>query len=87
MEREIRDAEERAKAIIGDSDDNVFHFGGYGADWIKAQGQPRHISLHRSQNTILTKSPIHSPTFPRCIHPDGTPTSLVPNKRELHRDV
>ena len=38
MEREFREAEERAKAIITDSDDNVFHFSAYGADWIKTQG-------------------------------------------------
>lgn len=39
IEREFREAEEKAKAIITDSDDNVFHFGAYGADWIKTQGQ------------------------------------------------
>jgi len=38
IEREFREAEERAKAIIADSDDNVFHFSAYGAGWIKAQG-------------------------------------------------
>jgi len=49
IEREFRGAEERAKAIIADSDDNVFHFSGYGADWIKAQSQPRHVppAVHR----------------------------------------
>ena len=43
IEQEFREAEERAKAIIADSDDNVFHFSAYGADWIKAQGQSRNI--------------------------------------------
>ena len=38
IEREFVGAEERAKAIIADSDDNVFHFSAYGADWIKTQG-------------------------------------------------
>ena len=49
IEREFREAEERAKAIIADSDDNVFHFSVYGADWIKAQSQSRHIpsTVHR----------------------------------------
>ena len=42
IEQEFRGAEERAKAIITDSDDNVFHFSAYGADWIKAQGKSRH---------------------------------------------
>ena len=48
IEREFREARERAKVTIADSDNNVLHFSGYGADWIKAQGQPRHVSLHRS---------------------------------------
>ena len=81
------EADEKTKAIIADSNDNVFHFGGYGANWIKAQSQPRHVSLHRSQNTVLTKTSIHSPAFPRRIHPDGTSISVVPNKRELHCDI
>ena len=52
MEREFREAEERAKAIITDSDDNVFHFSAYGADWIKTQGSSRNIfPLRRSPNT------------------------------------
>ena len=51
MEREFREAEGRAKALIGDSDDNVFHFSAYGADWIKAQGQSRHNPLHHSHST------------------------------------
>ena len=42
IEQEFGGAEERAKAIITDSDDNVFHFSAYGADWIKAQGQYYH---------------------------------------------
>ena len=87
IEREFREAGERAKAVIADSDNNVLHFSGYGADWIKAQGEPRHVSLHRSQNRVLTKTSIHSPTFPRRIHPDGTAISVVPNKRELHCDI
>ena len=45
MELEFRGAEERAKVIITDSDDNVFHFSAYGADWIKAQGQSCHTPL------------------------------------------
>ena len=48
IEREFWEAGERAKAVIADSDNNVLHFSEYGADWIKAQGQPRHVSLHRS---------------------------------------
>jgi len=51
IEREIRGAEEKAKAIIADSDDNVFYFSVYGADWIKVHGQSRHTPLHRSHNT------------------------------------
>ena len=49
IEREFGEAGERAKAVIADSDDNVLHFSGYGADWIKAQGQSRHASstVHR----------------------------------------
>ena len=43
MEGEFQEAKERAKAIIADSDNNVFHFSPYGADWIKTQGQSRHI--------------------------------------------
>lgn len=51
IERGFKEAEEGAKAIIADSDDNVFHFSAYGADWIKAQGQSRHTSpLRRSCN-------------------------------------
>lgn len=38
IEQEFMGAEERAKAIIADSDDNVFQFSTYGADWIKARG-------------------------------------------------
>lgn len=38
MEREFTVAEGRAKAIITDSDDSVFHFDAYGADWIKTRG-------------------------------------------------
>jgi hypothetical protein len=30
---------------------------------------------------------IHSPAFARRIHSDGSPTSVVPNKRELYRDI
>ena len=55
IEREFREARERAKVTIADSDNNVLHFSGYGADWIKAQGQPRHVSPRRSQNRVLTK--------------------------------
>jgi len=87
IEREFREVGERAKAVIADSDDNVLHFSGYGADWIKAQGEPRHVSLDRSQNRVLTKTSIHSPAFPRRIHPDGTAISVVPNKRELHCNI
>lgn len=87
IEREFGEAGGRAKAIIADSDDSVFYFSAYGADWIKTQSQPRHISLHCSQNTFFTNSSIHSPAFPRCIHPDGTPIGVVPNKRELHCDI
>ena len=67
IEREFWEVEERAKVIIADSDDNVFHFGVYGADWIKAQGQPRHIFLHRSRNMVLTKSSLRNsqPGFPQ----------------------
>ena len=69
IEREFREAEERAKAIIADSDDNVFHFSAYGADWIKAQGWSRHIPLHvhTTQNTVLTKSSLRNsqPGFPQ----------------------
>ena len=51
IEREFTEAEEKAKAIIADSDDNVFYFSAYGADWIKAQSEPRHIpsTVHRIQ--------------------------------------
>ena len=57
IELECRKSGERAKAMIADSDDNVFHFSAYGADWIKAQGQSRHTpTLHRSRNGVLTKS-------------------------------
>jgi hypothetical protein len=42
-ECEFQEAKERAKAIIADSDNNVFHFSAYGADWIKTQGQSCHI--------------------------------------------
>ena len=38
IEQECKEAEARAKAMIADSDDNVFHFSAYGADWIKTQG-------------------------------------------------
>lgn len=38
IEEEFVGAEGRAKAIIADSDDNVFHFSAYGADWIKVRG-------------------------------------------------
>jgi hypothetical protein len=38
IEREFKGVEERAKAIIVDSDDNVFQFSTYGADWIKTRG-------------------------------------------------
>jgi len=51
MEQEFRGAEERAKAIVADSDDNVFHFSVYGAEWIKAQGQSCHTLLCRSHST------------------------------------
>ena len=52
IEQEFEGAKERAKAIITDSDDNVFHFSAYGADWIKAQGQSCHTSpLGRSHST------------------------------------
>ena len=87
IEQEFREAEERAKAIIADSDDNVLHFSEYGADWIKTQGKSRHVSLCGSQNTVLTRTSIHSPAFPRRIYPDGTPISVVPNKRELHCNI
>ena len=30
---------------------------------------------------------IHSAAFARRIYPDGSPTSVVPNKRELHRNI
>lgn len=58
-ERELRGAEERAMAMITDSDDNVFHFSAYGADWIKAQGQSRHVlfTIHTAYNMVLTNSP------------------------------
>ena len=62
IEQEFREAEERAKAIIADSDDNVFHFSAYGADWIKAQGQSRNIppfAVHTTRSTVLTKLLIH----------------------------
>ena len=87
MEREFGEARERAKAVIADSDDNVLHFSGYGADWIKTQGQSRHVSLHRLQNRVLTKTSIHSPAFSRRIHTDGTPISVVPDKRELYCNI
>jgi hypothetical protein len=45
IERGFEEAEERAKAEIGESDDNVFHFSAYGADWIKAQGWSRRVLL------------------------------------------
>ena len=88
IEREFGKAEGRAKEIIVDSDDNVLHFSAYGADWIKAQGEHRHIPLHGSQAAVLTRSCIfHSPAFARCIYPDGASIGVVPNKRGLHRDV
>ena len=88
IEREFGEAEGRAKAIIADSDDNVLHFSAYGADWIKTQGEHRHIPLHGSQNAVLTRSRVfHSPALPRCIYPDGAPISVVPNKRELHCNI
>ena len=53
IEREFGEAEERARVIITDSDDNVFHFSAYGADWIKAQGQSYHTPLpRRSHSTV-----------------------------------
>lgn len=38
-------AEERARAIIADSDDNVFWFSSYGTDWIKNLGKPKNYHL------------------------------------------
>ena len=88
IEREFWEAEGRAKAIIADSGDNVLHFSMYGADWIKTQGDHRHIPLHGSQNAVLTGSHVfHSPALIRCIYPDGAPISLAPNKRGLHCDI
>ena len=93
VEREFSEAEGRAKAIIADSDDNVFHFSAYGADWIKDQGQSCH-DLFAIHIAYIEHGPdkihifvIHSPAFARRIHPDGSPISVVPNKRKLHRDV
>lgn len=59
IEREFAEAGERAKAIIADSDDNVFHFRMYGVDWIKARGQSHHslFGIHTTWNVVLTKSP------------------------------
>jgi carnitine O-acetyltransferase len=42
IEKECQKAEERAKAIIDDSDDSVLWFTDYGTDWIKEVGT--HIS-------------------------------------------
>jgi len=60
VEQELGGVGERAKAIITDSDDNVFHFSAYGADWIKAQGQSCHTPLPRRSHSTeyyLTKPP------------------------------
>jgi carnitine O-acetyltransferase len=38
IQEECLNAEERAKELIADSDDDVFWFEGYGADWIKNVG-------------------------------------------------
>lgn len=39
VEKECRDAEERAREIVLDSDDSVLWFEEYGADWIKQIGE------------------------------------------------
>lgn len=38
IERECVEAEERARVLVKDSDDSVFWFSDYGADWIKQTG-------------------------------------------------
>jgi carnitine O-acetyltransferase len=40
VEQACGEAEERAREIIGDSDDSVLHYTIYGADWIKSTGIP-----------------------------------------------
>lgn len=92
MELEFREAEERAKAVIADSDDNVFHFSTYGADWIKSRGKSRHslFTIHTTWNTVLTKSTpsvIHSPVITRRIHPDGSTIGVVPYSGKLYCDI
>lgn len=90
-EKQFEGAEERAKAIIADSDDNVFHFNTYGADWIKAQGESRHpFSRSHSMKYGPDKIPafaIHSSAFTRRVYSDGPSTSVVPNKRGFYRDI
>jgi hypothetical protein len=77
VRRECMVAEERARNVIDDSDDNVLWFTDYGSDWIKTC-MPW---LCRCHVRVLTRA---SASVRGRVRPDGATARMVPRAEVLH---
>lgn len=60
--QECVQAENRAKAVIADSDDDVLLFAHYGTDWIKGKGKPLTFSV--CHKLLMSFAPGHKAVLP-----------------------
>ena len=79
IQRECVGAEDRARAIIKDSDDSVLWFNEYGADWIKSG-----VLFFMAPTLPCDIFGQQSEIFAGCLSSNGPPTRLVSDPWLLH---